>query len=169
LQDARYAPPRAQVEDIEIPGGSGPALARRTQRFAAAMIDGTIILALMWVAGRLTSWDPWGDDALKRSLWEPVLLQTLFVFAIFVVVQGLLLARRGQTIGKIALRIRITRRDGSPVSLRRMLGLRYGVGYVFAIIPMLGQLFTLVDSLLIFRSSRRCLHDVMADTIVVKA
>jgi uncharacterized RDD family membrane protein YckC len=30
-------------------------------------------------------------------------------------------------------------------------------------------LYGLIDSLLIFRESRRCLHDNIADTIVVKA
>jgi uncharacterized RDD family membrane protein YckC len=34
-------------------------------------------------------------------------------------------------------------------------------------IPYAGGLITLVDLLLIFGKERRCLHDLMADTIVV--
>ena len=169
LQDARYAPPRAQVEDIEELSGSGPALASRGQRLGAVVIDVVVAVLCMWVAGKLASWDSWGTGGQEASLWRPILLQPLVGFALFCVAHGFLLARRGQTIGKAALGIRITRPDGAQASLARVLGLRYGLGYATTIIPVLGQIFGVVDALMIFRTSRRCLHDVMADTIVVKA
>jgi uncharacterized RDD family membrane protein YckC len=34
-------------------------------------------------------------------------------------------------------------------------------------IPVVGRLINLVDPLLIFGKERRCLHDLIADTIVV--
>jgi len=37
-----------------------------------------------------------------------------------------------------------------------------------AFIPLFGQIDAIVNSLLIFRESRKCLHDNIADTIVVK-
>ena len=40
---------------------------------------------------------------------------------------------------------------------------------VIALIPVVGWLYGLVDALMIFRDSRKCLHDNIADTIVVKA
>jgi len=169
LQDARYAPPQAQVEDIEFPAGADLVLAGRGRRLGAAMIDGLILLALYWLALMAATWAHWYTPEAGRSLWQPMVLPTLAIFALFCISQGFLLASRGQTIGKLALGIRITRPDGGRVPLLRMLGLRYGVGHAFTIIPMLGQIFAIVDSLMIFRHSRRCLHDVMADTIVVKA
>ena len=36
-------------------------------------------------------------------------------------------------------------------------------------VPIVGAFYALVDCLLIFRESRRCLHDNIADTIVVTA
>ena len=36
-------------------------------------------------------------------------------------------------------------------------------------VPFVGGLVSLVDALLIFRDDRRCLHDEIADTIVVTA
>ena len=36
-------------------------------------------------------------------------------------------------------------------------------------IPFIGVFYVLVDCLLIFRESHQCLHDNIADTIVVKA
>ena len=35
-------------------------------------------------------------------------------------------------------------------------------------VPLLGILYTIVDALFIFAESRQCLHDKIADTIVVK-
>jgi len=37
------------------------------------------------------------------------------------------------------------------------------------LIPVIGYIFGLVDSLLIFGEPRQCLHDKFADTIVIKA
>jgi len=39
----------------------------------------------------------------------------------------------------------------------------------FELVPGIGQIYSIVDALLIFRQSRKCLHDNIADTIVVKA
>ena len=44
-------------------------------------------------------------------------------FAIFLILHGYLLQTRGQTIGKIALGIRIVRTDGARASLGRLAGL----------------------------------------------
>jgi len=54
------------------------------------------------------------------------------------------------------------------VSAFRILGLRYGIGYLANLVPVVGALFGLIDCLLIFRQSRRCLHDQIADTIVIR-
>ncbi|HEX7892470.1 MAG TPA: RDD family protein [Ramlibacter sp.] len=168
MQDARYAPPQAHVADVDA-ASDGPLLATRWQRFGALLIDGALAFASFWVAGKLLPWDPWAVDP-NMTMWTPTPVASIAVgLGAFVLLHGYLLVKRGQTVGKFALGIRITRPDGSLASWGRVLGLRYLLGYVATILPVLGQVYGLVDCLTIFRSNRRCLHDVVADTIVVKA
>ena len=91
------------------------------------------------------------------------------------IVQIVMLSMRGQTIGKRLLGIRIVRfGDGSnPGFVRAWLLRSLGVGLIGTlaalILPMLGNLFSIVNYGFIFRADRRCLHDLIADTKVVKA
>jgi hypothetical protein len=39
---------------------------------------------------------------------------------------------------------------------------------VLRLVPILGAIFWITDSLFIFRADRRCLHDLMAGTKVVR-
>jgi hypothetical protein len=50
----------------------------------------------------------------------------------------------------------------------RLLGLRYGVGYLMNLNLVATCIYSLVDALLVFRESRQCLHDTIADTRVIK-
>lgn len=163
--DARYAPPRAQVEDME-PDAGATTLATRWQRLWAVLIDSLASFVVIWLLARFTPWNAW--DAEPASLWEPMLEPALVGVVVFCALHGWLLARHGQTLGKRAIGIRITRSDGGQVSPGQLL-VRYGVGFLTVIVPVVGQIYAMVDALLIFRPSRRCLHDVIADTIVVKA
>ena len=96
-------------------------------------------------------------------------LQVVIGFALFGAINGYLLATQGQTVGKKLLGIRVVRSDGSRASLARLIGLRYVLSWVIVIVPVVGVIYALLDSLMIFRESRKCLHDNLADTIVVKA
>ena len=168
LQDARYAPPQAHVDDVDATT-DGPVLATRWQRFGAVLIDGALVFAAVWVVGKLLPWDIWAVDP-NMTIWTTTPVANILVSMLaFAAVHAYLLVKRGQTVGKFALGIRITRPDGSLPSLGRVLGLRYFLGYATTILPVLGQVYGLIDCLTIFRSSRRCLHDVIADTIVVQA
>ena len=73
--------------------------------------------------------------------------------------------QNGQTIGKKLLGIKVVRSDGSPISLGRIFWLRNVVNGVLGMIP----LYRFIDWLFIFGESRQCLHDKLADTIVIKA
>lgn len=167
-QDARYAPPQSHVEDVQQTGQPQPGeLATRGKRFLAAMLDGGIAIGVLWLLAMLTPYDVWSDDG--RSLWTPRLADTAVGILVYLVLHGYLLATRGQTIGKALFKIRIARPDGSKPSIGRLLGLREGPLFLLNVVPMIGQVFVLVDSLLIFRASRRCLHDQIADTVVLQA
>jgi uncharacterized RDD family membrane protein YckC len=80
-----------------------------------------------------------------------------------------LVKRNGQTIGKKLLGIKVVRSNGARASLGRIFWLRNFVNGIPASIPLIGMLYTLVDHLLIFGEPRQCLHDKIADTIVVNA
>jgi len=165
-QDRRYAPPQAEVADVVA--RDTLELAERGTRFGAAIIDILVAMAATWAITLLTPWSPFSGIA-SRGLMMTALLNTVVGYLIFLVVQGYLLATRGQTIGKMMVSIRIVRSSGERASFPRLVGLRYGVLTLANLIPVAGPLFGVVDALLIFRESRKCLHDNIADTIVVKA
>lgn len=89
---------------------------------------------------------------------------------LLVVVQLVLLAWRGQSVGKLLLRLRIVRvgDDGPPGPFRAFL-LRGTVPFLIEQVPVGGFIFWLVDSCYLFRADHRCLHDLIAGTRVVPA
>jgi uncharacterized RDD family membrane protein YckC len=74
-------------------------------------------------------------------------------------------SRYGQSVGKRIWGIKVVRSDGSPASLGRIFLLRNVVNAVLTVLPLYG----LLDALLILGEKRQCLHDKIADTIVIKA
>ena len=67
------------------------------------------------------------------------------------------------------MNIRVVRVDGSRVTFARFVFLRWLPLAIVGCIPFVGGLVGLIDPLLIFRESSRCLHDEIADTRVVGA
>jgi uncharacterized RDD family membrane protein YckC len=164
-EDNRFAPPLAHVDDVAETGPG--ALAGRGARLVAVLVDGLISGLVFWLltfVTPLTLFPPAG-----ANLTKVLVVNGAVGVVLFIVLQGYLLATRGQTIGKALLKMRIVRSDGSPASFGRLFGLRYVPTMIMTMIPFVGGLYGLIDSLLIFRESRRCLHDNIADTIVVKA
>jgi uncharacterized RDD family membrane protein YckC len=102
---------------------------------------------------------------------------SLYIGSIFyialIVVTIVLVHRNAQTIGKKLVGIKVARKDGSRASLGRIFWLRNVVnsivGMVLLIVPFIGGFYSLIDSLMIFGEQRRCCHDYIADTIVIRA
>lgn len=159
-----YAAPQSAVQDIHVTSSGGFELATRSSRFVASLLDGIIMLVLFGGVATLTPWNLFEAE-------DPAALVALggIGIGLWLVVNGYFLVTRGQTVGKMALKIRVLRPDGSRASPGRLIGLRYALPMVINMIPYVGSIFSLVNPLLIFRESRRCLHDDIADTIVVKA
>jgi len=165
-----YAPPKSTVAD---PTSSEPfELAERGSRLGAVVLDGLIfgvplvpiympLLPQILHGGRprLNPTGTWGLFAAIAGFIEI----GLFIYTL------VLLNRNGQTIGKKIVDIKIVRTDGSRASLGRIFWLRGVVSSLPGIIPILGHLYRLADVLFIFGNARRCIHDYIADTIVVKA
>lgn len=174
--DEQYAPPTAVVEDMEVRRVGLP-LAGRALRFFASLLDGVfvtvclLLLVLVGVAGGAIAGKGGGGMSwLLATAGNPLAFGgTVFLVCLVpILVQCILLATRGQTLGKIAFSIRIVRVDGSPATAGRTVGLRFLLPMAIGLIPVAGPLFRLVDALCIFRASRRCLHDEIAGTIVVQ-
>ncbi|MBN1205551.1 MAG: RDD family protein [Myxococcaceae bacterium] len=151
--------------DCFLREGQGQVLAGRGERFIANLVDQFIIFL------------PWfGAVFLEVLLSEanveqgvrsgPISLLGLLGTLAIAVYQLYLVSRNGQTIGKRMMKIRVVRTDGSRVSLGRILVLR---NLIPGGLGSLCGLFSLIDALLIFNEDRRCVHDMLADTKVIKA
>jgi uncharacterized RDD family membrane protein YckC len=163
--DQRFAPPEAHVEDI-APVDTIQ-LAGRLIRLGAAVIDGLIAYGLVWLLMRIPSVAALMTPS-DASWWKVNIGAPLVGVPLFLLLQAVPLIKRGQTLGKMACKIRIVRTDGSHPTAFRLLVLRYGPGYVAGSVPVLAIIYSLLDPLLIFRASRQCLHDSIADTKVIK-
>ncbi len=85
----------------------------------------------------------------------------------FIVINGKLLICNGQTIGKKALGIKIVDTNGNLPEKQHLIK-RYGVYFLPGQIPVIGQIISLINVLFIFGPEKRCLHDLLGDTIVIK-
>jgi uncharacterized RDD family membrane protein YckC len=147
--------------------------ATRLSRLGAVLVDGLVgfapvgaillMLPMLMLRG--------GTSALL------ILLALAALVAVAVLItQIVLVARRGQTIGKKVLGIRMITSDGDIPSIWRVFFLRWLPFVVVAAVLEymlklrgIGNIVHVVDALLIFQPNRRCLHDLLADTHVIKA
>jgi uncharacterized RDD family membrane protein YckC len=168
-----YAPPKAPVADID-PTSAGLVLAGRGTRLLAAILDGLIGGVLVYLPMVLTGDLSAAIELAVRS-GNPLAFYSGFAgiggalslvgFIVWAVITFRLVARNGQTIAKKLLNIKVMRGDGSRATLARIFWLRNVVNTLLGIIP----LYPLIDHLFIFGERRQCLHDKIADTIVVNA
>lgn len=167
-----YAPPKGEVRDVADYGGDP---ADRVLRLGAAILDGIIAGAMIYLPFLVVAMLG-GAFGAERGDFDDLddLSQSVFILAAVLSLVGavawiwltiLFVARNGQTIAKKLLGIKVVRSDGSPASLGRIFWLRNVVNQLLGIIPLYG----LIDILFIFGEQRQCLHDKIADTIVVKA
>ena len=85
----------------------------------------------------------------------------------FVIYQWYLLATTGQTIGKKYLKIKIVNKDGEQAGFFVNVVLREWVMALIGIFPAIGGIIQIVDLLFIFRDDRKCIHDIIAGTVVI--
>lgn len=151
-----YRPPASPTPDV--PSLAIPSLAERLDRFIAAVIDFVLLgLPVGFLVNGLAS----------KTLSDGQAVVLGLVVVLVGLVQCRLLYERGQTIGKLVFGIRIVRSDGRRAEFLRLVLLRDGFSYALRWVPVVGLFLSLLDALMIFRSDRRCLHDLVADTIVV--
>ena len=170
----RFSPPKAELAE---PGsfGEGPVLAGRGLRLVAVILDSVLIAIVVWGCffafggiGALARLDP-GTTPSPFAMMSRMFGAMLPGYVIAVVVQGWSLHAFSGTLGKKMMGLRIVRTDGSRAGFVRLFFGRGAFAIVPGMIPLLGSLWVIIDSLLIFRDSRQCLHDQVADTKVVMA
>src|SRR5882757_3093202 len=162
--------------------GAPGSLAERGTRLLAASIDELLVLGicLPMVFGAVPAiismvsggTDPElidTGDIVRAMLGGPGTIVTVVALIAWCVITAWFVAANGQSIGKRLVGIKVVRTDGSRASFARIFLLRNVVNGLPNFLPYLGWLYQLViDPLFIFQDSRRCLHDMIADTIVVR-
>jgi len=164
-----YAPPQTLVQDVIDPT-AGIQLADRSTRLGASILDGLILGLLVYlplVIGAfpsLAAAQATGRPEVGTGLWVGVSLAAVGVIG-WLCFTVKFLGENGQSIGKKACGIKLLRTDGSEVSISRVIIGRNLVNGLLGVIPLYG----FIDALFIFGNARRCVHDHLADTIVIKA
>jgi uncharacterized RDD family membrane protein YckC len=143
-------------------------LADRGQRLGGALVDG-LIAALIYIPLMIAL-----GIFQKEINEEPIELwmqvcQSVGWWAILFLLNGYLLVTRGQSIGKLFVKTRIVNLDENIPSATSIIGKRYVISGAISYIPIVGQIFGLANALFIFRKDKRCLHDHIAGTCVIKA
>ena len=161
-----YAPPSAAVSDVPDPA-AGQTPAGRGVRLAAVIVDGIVVMVAVYVpivVGLVASGLSPSETKAPGALLAGVVVAGVG-FVLWAGFTIMYVSANGQTIAKKWLSIKVVRADGSRASLGRIFLLRNILNIALSLIPLYG----IIDSLFIFSESRQCLHDKIADTIVVNA
>jgi uncharacterized RDD family membrane protein YckC len=132
------------------------------------MLDGVIFAGLVYVPLFFVGFMAGFSGAANERMAAYVGVAGLFAiagFSTWCVFTIKYVRENGQSIAKRMLGIKVVRSDGATISLGRIFWMRNFLNGLISIVPFYG----LIDALFIFGESRQCLHDKLADTIVVKA
>lgn len=159
-----------QVRDVQSgTDASAPEFASVGRRFSALFVDGlvqgaasyAVIIPMFLLLG---TFDTFGDPEKAVDAGGVAVTAMLIMYAILffvpVVYEGFMLSRRGQTLGKMALGVKVVNADGSDISPGQAWG-RAGMRLLLSCI--------LVDYLpAFFTSDKKTIHDMVASTRVVR-
>lgn len=129
-------------------------------RFVASFIDGLILQAVQFVIGMALG-VVMASAASPEAAAGLAMLNVVLALAIGFSYEAFFLAAKGATPGKMAMKIRVVRPDGSKISMGQAWGRTLGK-QVSALILMIGYLMAFWDE------EKRSLHDRMAGTRVIK-
>lgn len=165
MSDNPYAAPSAELE--LAPDESTIELATRFSRFLGAVVDG-VIGAIVAVPFFILVGPTFGFEFGQQPGMTFNILATIYGFILFALIQSYFLKANGQTIGKKLTGIKIVSTQHADVSVGEILGMRYLPISLITMLPIVGQILPLVDALFIFKKDRRCIHDMIAGTCVIK-
>lgn len=160
-----YAAPNVSSTGMSPTGPDTSHLASRSSRFGARFLDGIISLL---ITGPIM----FATEYFQRIAAQQVTVAEIAVWAsgglvLYVLLHGYFLATRGQSLGKMAVGIRIVDRDTRQIpSFTKLFFVRELPMSLISLVPAIGGLLSLVNLAFIFGRERRCIHDRIANTIV---
>ncbi|MFF4606677.1 RDD family protein [Streptomyces sp. NPDC001339] len=145
-----------------------PPLANRGRRLVARIIDAILIgvpvsVIMSVIVGGVDYFSTSSAEAGKQSTVSGVTMLAYLVY------EGLMLAHRGQTVGKMAMSIRVAMLSNGSIPTGQAAWVRAAVYTLPEIVPCCGFLFWLVNVLWCTwdKPYQQCLHDKAAKTVVV--
>jgi len=150
--------------------------ASRWARFGASLIDGILILMLSLAIesvfgityGDIEDWDGSYSQLFSNEFsWKNTYNVVMAIFC-FLLLNVHFLKTSGQTIGKKILSIKVVSMSGIKPDLITLVLLRELPMRLTNLVPGILSFVTVIDALFIFGKSKRCLHDFIAKTKVVK-
>lgn len=147
-----------------------PPLAGRGRRLVARIIDGILIgvpvgLIMWFVVGGVSYTSTTGDDSGKQAVVSGVTMLAYLVY------EGVMLTSRGQTVGKMAMKIRVAMLENGAIPTAQAGWVRAAIYTLPEVIPCCGTIFWLLNVLWCTwdKPYQQCLHDKGAKTVVVSA
>lgn len=171
-----YAAPAESVMSPPPPiiaGSYATPLASRGSRFFANLIDNVLasLVVMPVFAVLLIAFEGLFPEEGMSAIGEEVLLSVIsfpLLLIATLLLNGYLLATRGQTIGKYFLKIQVVDFDtGQILSLGSIMVKRYLPIWIIQLLPFVGRIGALIDAVMIFGQEQRCGHDYIANTKVV--
>ena len=168
MQDREHEPgdlpPVEQASELASPWARLAAVVIDILIYMAVSIVAVVIGLLVFGDGTIFSSD---DSGTEGNVGFIILV--VGAALITLIIQMVLLGTRGQTVGKIALKIRIVDgQTGAHPGWPRLVLLRSIVNGILTSIPILGGIYWIVDSLFVFRADHRTIHDLYSGTRVDK-
>jgi len=135
-------------------------LATIGRRFAALWIDRMIFfvvaIAIVLVGALFVNT---GDS---DAMLIPMFAGFGVYFLGFLIYEALMLSHRGQTVGKMALKITVVRPDGSPITTGQAWGRSLLRSVMVSVLTLLNYIPAMATK------EKTCIHDLVANTRVVK-
>lgn len=141
-------------------------LASRWQRLGAYLLDLLILVAVVVVLVMPLAYYFEDLELSERGYEMAALVIGLFAF---LAMNWHLLVTRGQTVGKKIVGIHMVDYKTQTVPpISRVLTFRFLPFWLLGFVPVLGDIILIIDALFIFGMEKRCLHDLMAGTMVIR-
>lgn len=157
--------PYGGAEGATDPLAGMPPLAPLGRRLIARILD----LLIIGIPGTVLLWLAMGGDRGMDDRDGGSYVQQVILLLVFFVYEGLMLSARGQTLGKMLMKIRVAMLGNGAVPQGRPAWSRSAVYWLVQLVPCLGFIFWLVNVLFCTwdQPYRQCLHDKAAKTVVV--
>lgn len=133
------------------------------RRFLAILIDGLVTGIPSWIIIMVFMKDAF--QAVATSPTPQFFNPSLYLFGLVAVVyHALMLSAKGQTLGKMAVKIKVVRADGGDLTAGQAWG-REVLRFILGVIPCIGALADYLAAFL--TKDKTCIHDMAAKTRVI--